>query len=250
MWNDGPMTDELSGRRLGRPRDPDIEARAFAAAREVYQERGWSGFAMEQVTRRSGLGKGSLYLRWPDRAALLVDAVRDTASFITTIDTGSMREDLIQFGRRYLDFVRSDDWALMRRLAIDARYHPEVRSALQRDSYPSFIRATRAIVRRGRERGEIPPSTPTALIADLVAGAVTNHATSTAFVPAEVLGDRFDPDRYVTQIVDTVLAGVRAMAAGTAGPADDSRIEAAADGAAPIPAPRPRSTRRLQQQPT
>src|ERR1700759_5494534 len=35
----------------GRPRDPNLEARVFAAALAIYAEAGWSGFSFEAVAR-------------------------------------------------------------------------------------------------------------------------------------------------------------------------------------------------------
>jgi DNA-binding transcriptional MerR regulator/predicted nucleic acid-binding protein len=43
--------------RPGRPRDPNLESRVFAAALRVYAEAGWSGFSFDAVARRAGVGK-------------------------------------------------------------------------------------------------------------------------------------------------------------------------------------------------
>ncbi|SFS92977.1 TetR/AcrR family transcriptional regulator [Saccharopolyspora flava] len=190
--------------RSGRPRDPGVEQRALAAARTVYAERGWSGFSLDEVARRSGIGKGSLYLRWPDKAALLVAAVRERAGFIAEIDTGSLREDLLAFARGWRDYLRTDEGVLIFRLSVDATFSPRLAEAFAEDPYPEHIRATRAIVRRGINRGELPPDTSVALVADLVAGAVTNHVHTT---PAHLL-DSQNGD-HVVDLVDVVLAGTR-----------------------------------------
>ncbi|WP_158628579.1 TetR/AcrR family transcriptional regulator [Saccharopolyspora rhizosphaerae] len=190
--------------RSGRPRDPGVEQRALSAARAVYAERGWSGFSLDEVARRSGIGKGSLYLRWPDKAALLVAAVRERARFIAEIDTGSLRGDLVEFARGWRDYLRTDEGALIFRLGVDATFSPQLAEAFAEDPYPEHIRATRAIIRRGLARGELPEGTSVALVADLVAGAVTNHVHTT---PAHLL-DAQSPDR-VDELVDVVLAGTQ-----------------------------------------
>src|ERR1700746_3102675 len=46
---DTPVCDEARG--PGRPRDPDLESRVFAAALKIYAEAGWSGFSFEAVAR-------------------------------------------------------------------------------------------------------------------------------------------------------------------------------------------------------
>ncbi|MBE9374608.1 TetR/AcrR family transcriptional regulator [Saccharopolyspora sp. HNM0983] len=194
--------------RAGRPRDPAVEDRARRAARAVYAERGWSGFTLDEVARRSGIGKGSLYLRWPDKAALLVEAVRERTRFIAEIDTGALRSDLIEFATGWLEYMTTDDGVLTYRLNVDSRFVPEVWEALADDPYPEHVRATRAMVRRGIARGELPQDASVALIADLVAGAVSNHVRAT---PQYLQGRvRARSAEYVAHLVDTVLAGVAA----------------------------------------
>lgn len=198
-----------TAKRAGRPRDPEVEERALEAARAVYAERGWSGFTLDDVARRSGIGKSSLYLRWPSKATLLVEAIRSRTGFISDIDTGELRSDLVQFATAWLEHMSSDEGALTARLAVDARFSPELREAVAEDPYPEHVRATRAIVRRGIERGELPEGTSVAIIADLVAGAASNHARN---VPQhlrerarETAGD------YIDALIDTVLAGARSI---------------------------------------
>lgn len=195
-------------RRAGRPRDPDVDRRALVAAREVYAERGWSGFSVDEVARRSAIGKGSLYRRWPTKAGLLVAAVRERARFVAEIDTGSLRDDLVAFAEQWMRFATTGDGRLTEQMLADAHRAVEIRTALADDAYPDHVRGTRAMIRRGVARGELPPATSVALVADLVAGAVRNHV---AVTPEHLLergpGQVHD---YVVTVVDTVLAGVRA----------------------------------------
>jgi AcrR family transcriptional regulator len=186
-----------------------VTEKALAAARTLYAERGWSGFSLDQVARKSGLGKGSLYLRWPDRGDLLVDAIQEKALTVSAVDTGSLRGDLLEFSRRWLEYRASEAWVLHARLELDALSSPELRAALDRDAYPAPVRSTRALVHRGIERGDLPPHSSTALIANLVAGAIETFVSSTT---AE-LRQTIDTDAYVELIVDTVLAGVASTTA-------------------------------------
>ncbi|GAA2349625.1 TetR/AcrR family transcriptional regulator [Saccharopolyspora halophila] len=198
------MRNVAKAQRAGRPRDPELEPRALRAARGVYAARGWSGFSLDEVARRSGIGKGSLYLRWPDKASLLITAVRERVGFIAEIDTGELRADLLEFARGWRDYLRTEEGALILRLNVDAQFFPDLAAAMADDPYPEHIRATRAIVHRGIARGELPETTSVALVADLVAGAVTNHVNTT---PPALLGTE-SPD-YVDRLVDTALTGIR-----------------------------------------
>lgn len=196
----------MATRPIGRPRETGLEQRVFLAACALYAKRGWAGFTFDEVARRSKVGKGSLYLRWHNKAQMLFELVQSRTDFIAGIDTGHVRTDLIEFARRWYVHLETDEGVLTYRLTIDARFYPELRKALGGKPYPDYVRSTRALIRRGIERGELPPGTSIALVADLVAGAVSNHVRNT---PGH-LRDRFAGhlDDYIPAIVDTVLQGI------------------------------------------
>lgn len=198
-------------RSVGRPRDETLEQRAFDAACALYAKRGWSGFNFDEVARRSRVGKGSLYLRWHNKAHMLIELVRSRACFISGIDTGNVRSDLIEFAHRWHAHMETDDGVLIYRLMVDARFYPDLRKALYQEPYPEYVRSTRLIIRRGIERGELPQGTSVALIADLVAGAVSNHVRNTPEHLREQFASKLDG--YIESIVDTVLRGVKATTA-------------------------------------
>ena len=71
-------TDEAPvKRKRGRPRDPGADRRILEAARLVAAELGISGASMSAIADRSGVGKPTIYLRWANRADLMVAAVAD-----------------------------------------------------------------------------------------------------------------------------------------------------------------------------
>ena len=59
----------------GRPERADAarnRTRVLRAAERLFAERGATNVSMEDVARAAGVGKGTLYRRYPDRAALAV----------------------------------------------------------------------------------------------------------------------------------------------------------------------------------
>ena len=65
-----PLADP--GRRPERADAARNRARVLAAAEALFAERGAPNVSMEDVARAAGVGKGTLYRRYPDRAALAV----------------------------------------------------------------------------------------------------------------------------------------------------------------------------------
>ncbi|MFC7110976.1 helix-turn-helix domain-containing protein [Nonomuraea rubra] len=71
------MTDR---RGRGRPRDPETDAAILRAALELFIERGVEGTSMEQIAKRAGVGKLTVYRRWSTKEDLIAQAVEQTVS--------------------------------------------------------------------------------------------------------------------------------------------------------------------------
>ncbi len=193
----------------GRPRAAGAEERILTAALEEYAERGWSGFTVDAVARRAGVGKSTVYLRWSDKDALLTDAVTQHAVELVEVDTGSLAGDLRQLA---LDLSRhlhtTAGWAALR-VTFD--------HASASDRLGDFAEAVTGvhgpqvdeICRRAIARGE--------MIADFPSGAVTEALYGAAMVNAlsQRLEDRADTEADIEARADQVVAMVlRGIATG------------------------------------
>jgi len=112
-------------RSRGRPRTPGAEQRIIEAALEEYGEHGWSGFTMDGVARRAGVGKSTVYLRWQDKDTLLTDAVGTHTGDLGDVDTGALRSDLQALAVSLFHHYREPaGWAALR-VVIDTAGSPE-----------------------------------------------------------------------------------------------------------------------------
>lgn len=190
---------------IGRPRDPDVDRRIAQAALDVFAEGGWAGFAMEAVARRAGVGKASVYLRWAGKEALLTDAVSMRLARVADVNTGSLRGDLVELATQILGIYAGDTSRVALRLALEAASIPGVAEhyeAMRRDQ----VRAARAIVRRGIDRGELPADTSVTLLLDTLVGGAVMHAMST---PARERAELArEPGAYAVRLVDFLLRAV------------------------------------------
>ena len=75
-----PETDRPSGpngrHAGGRPRLPDTDRAILKAVGELMAEQGISGTTINAVAARSGVARGTVYRRWPNRSAMIAAAVR------------------------------------------------------------------------------------------------------------------------------------------------------------------------------
>src|SRR2546425_4113378 len=87
----------------GRPRDPGVDAAVLSAAMELLAEIGYARLTMNSVAARAGAGKASLYLRWPNKVALVAEAIQKRSAVVPDVpDTGNLRDDMRTFLRTLL----------------------------------------------------------------------------------------------------------------------------------------------------
>lgn len=193
----------------GRPRDPEVDERITRAAAEVYGAEGWARFSVDAVARRAGVGKASIYLRWPNKEALLAAVFASRLSGVRDIDTGSVRDDLVALARQVLHAFLDEAGGAVLRLMLEAESIPAGREHLDRFLLSQAV-AARAIVHRGIDRGQLRRGTSVTLLLDTISGGALNHAlVAPAHLREQVAAGA---DRYAGELVDFVLASVSAPA--------------------------------------
>jgi AcrR family transcriptional regulator len=192
----------------GRPRDPALEDRVFRAAIDVFGQKGWAGFTIDGVAKAAGVGKASLYLRWNSKQQLLFDALVARAGIDVDVDTGDIRTDLQRLGAQLLALFWEDGGVTWMRLVVEGAVNADFAEHRERMTGPTVL-AARQIVRRATARGELPPGTSPALVLDAILGATIMHV---AVTPAELRAvAKAQSDQYLEQLIDLILAGVRAQ---------------------------------------
>jgi len=91
----------------GRPQNRDLDHAITTAATELLREMSLSALSMELVAQRAGVGKPTLYRRWPSKGALVIDVLASIAPPIQLPPTGDLRTTLraavVGFHRALLD---------------------------------------------------------------------------------------------------------------------------------------------------
>src|SRR5215208_2909810 len=83
--------------RRGRPRRADADQAILTATVELLGEVGVAGFSMDLLAQRAGVGKATIYRRWPSKETLILDALRMTSTPIPVPDEGNLRDDLFTY---------------------------------------------------------------------------------------------------------------------------------------------------------
>jgi AcrR family transcriptional regulator len=182
----------------GRPRSEEAHQAILDATLELLAEVGFSALTVEGVATRAGVGKATIYRRWPSKLPLVVEAFGQLPGF-EDADTGELAEDLKRMLRSYLQaFNTSALAAVLPSLAGERTHNPDLAALFEPVSKGRRQPLTRAF-ERAVERGEIPADTDLDLAADLVVGPIA--------VTLFFKGGKLSP-KMVGPMVDLALAGI------------------------------------------
>lgn len=152
-------------------RGPKMHAAVRAATLAELTEGGYAELTVERVAQRAGVHKTTVYRRWKDRAALVVDALAEhIAVDIPMPDTGAIESDLRELARSLVGWLTSPTGrAVEAALHSDAVRLPEIADARRRIFHDRYRRAE-PVIARAVERGELPADTePSAVVTALAA---------------------------------------------------------------------------------
>ncbi|MEU3656990.1 TetR/AcrR family transcriptional regulator C-terminal ligand-binding domain-containing protein [Streptomyces sp. NPDC032161] len=151
------------------------------------------------IARTAGVHETSIYRRWKTRPRLLIDALlTHTEKSVPIPDTGSVRQDLIDFFTDLAAFVSTPTGIAFVRGTVVSDRDPEVEAA-RKEFWVERIGKAAVILDRGKARGEIADDVDPELVLFTLGGLLHIHVTHIGTVlPAET----------VVRAVDLALTGI------------------------------------------
>lgn len=182
-------------RRLRRSRQTVLDA-----AGAILVEYGPAAFTVDAVVERAGVAKSTIYRQWPSRSSLLAAAIgRISESKFGYLDTGSLREDLLAFFRKWASNSRGRDSRLqsLPGLLEAAKRDPDLDQVVQA-MMTGLLSTIRGLLERAKARNQIREDGDLDVLTNLLFGAL--------FVPRVCLGKSVS-DKYIVKVVDMMAEG-------------------------------------------
>jgi len=153
------------------------------------------------VAARAGVGKTTIYRRWPSKGLLALDAfVISFRAEQPQPDTGSLRGDLLSALHAWVRAVTQTTMGpMLTGLIAEAQHDPELRGAWRDRVLEPLRTQHRVMLDRAIERGEIPASVDRDVVLDLFFGAA-EHRLLLGHLP--MTGD------FIAEVVDMILTGI------------------------------------------
>ncbi len=199
-----PDTGSATGpvRRPGRPRSEAAEQAIIEATLDLFAEHGFEGVCVELIAARAGVGKATIYRRWPNKEELLLAALGSLKSPYPEPKGVSVREDLLAI----VEVMCADkaDPRKARRYALllgEGEKYPRLMARYKAEVVEPRRDMVRAVIRRGIETGELRPGTDVEIAMLTVTGAIMAREKSA--------DGSFDGD-FAARLVDGLLLGCSA----------------------------------------
>jgi AcrR family transcriptional regulator len=143
--------------------------RVLTTTFELLSESGVGGLTVDEVSRRSGVAKTTVYRHWPTREALVLDACSRISAVQETPDTGSLGGDVVAILANIAHLLFTARWSSVLPSIVDtAERDPEfadIHSRIQ-DGHAAPLRE---VLERAAVRGELSAAAdPSTMIAALL----------------------------------------------------------------------------------
>jgi AcrR family transcriptional regulator len=183
----------------GRPRSDKVHRAILDAARELLIKDGYTRLRLEHVAAHAGVGKATIYRRWPSKEALAQALLSDLAGpHIAIEDVGDTREEMLAAVMNPLLAVTESEFgpvirALLSQIAINPALGDPFRSTVVQSRREEISR----MIARGIERGDLCPDADAEIATELLVGPVYFRL---------MFGGELNRE-FAERIVDNVLSG-------------------------------------------
>ena len=197
-------TPKDGNRAAGRPRDAGTTQSILKAALELGTKLGFDGLTVEGIAARAGVGKSTIYRRWPDVWAIVADAVfADAARIAPVLERATARESFRVSMRLVARSFRGRLGELLRPLIGRAQVDKTLRQALAEHWLSARREISRKIIRRGIASGELRAGLEPDIVLDALYGPLYHRL----LLPYDGDAVRLS-DAYIDALIDTVFGGL------------------------------------------
>ena len=167
--DDRAGAEEAPARGRGRPRSVEADQAILDATLRMLGTHGVAGMTIEGVAAAAGVGKTTIYRRWPTKNDLIRAAISDIVPRGDPPDTGSMAGDMAALAETQRKRLAGSKLAgIVPRLLAESMSDPELHGDYVDRVINPFRDLLRLFIERGIERGELRPDLEVEALVDLL----------------------------------------------------------------------------------
>lgn len=165
------VVNTLPQRGRGRPRDEEARSRILASALNLLENVGFSSTTMDAIADQAGASKATIYRWWPNKAAVLIEALREAVEHELPFPlTGNLNDDLRLQLQNFVRLLTGQRGRIFKAFIAAAQNDPEVAQAF-RNSWIAPRRASaKAVLEVHQKTGALSPRADLDMLLDLIYG--------------------------------------------------------------------------------
>jgi AcrR family transcriptional regulator len=154
--DDRAGAEEAPARGRGRPRSQKADQAILDATLRMLGTQGVAGMTIEGVAADAGVGKTTIYRRWPTKTDLILAAISDLVPPGDPPDTGTMAGDMAALAEtQQRRLVGSGLSGIVPRVLAESMSDPDLHQDFVDRVVNPFRELLRLFIERGIERGEL-----------------------------------------------------------------------------------------------
>jgi AcrR family transcriptional regulator len=156
---------------MGRPRNEEADKAILQAALDLVSADGYRAITVDQIAALAQVGKMTIYRRWPNKAAVVMDALLELVGPQTDFPSVPRASESIKLQLHLqVKFFRSKYGRLIRSLLAEAQSNEELAEAFRERWIVPRRRGVMAILKKAISQGQLRPDIDLELTTDLLYG--------------------------------------------------------------------------------
>ena len=168
-----PQTPTKPAPRKGRPRSEKARKAILNATNKLLLQTSVQELSIEAIAKKAKVGKTTIYRWWPNKTAIVMDALANQPGMQTPLPTAkNHREAIMMQLDKLIRLVDSNNGQTIAQLFSEAQAGEESRKIFRDNLLEPLMDAMRYSIEEGRKNGEFRQDIDAALAADFLCGPI------------------------------------------------------------------------------
>lgn len=179
--------ENRSPKKSGRPRSHSSQGSILDSAAKLLLHASVRDVSIEAIAKKAGVGKTTIYRWWPNKVAVILDAILDKNSLsLDVVAGGSPQDMLVKHLERFVRLMKGRNGKIIAEIFAEAQGDAETLEVFYRHFMLKYEDILANIIEQGKEAGEFRRALNTEMAVDMIYGSLFYRLMSqTDTLPAD-----------------------------------------------------------------
>ncbi len=183
-----PAISEDEEKRRGRPRSETSKKSILNAVNRLLLHSSVKALSIEAIAKKAGVGKTTIYRWWPNKVAVVLDALLYQLGNTPDLPTSSTTMQSVKNQlERFMRLLKGKNGKILIEIMAEAQSSEETLTLFYENFMLQHEETLANLIEEGKENGEFREGISTALAVDMIYGSIVYRLMS----GAETLDDEF-----------------------------------------------------------